>query len=130
MTESVQSSFIIKCILFQNSSELPEFGCGEVAQEMPLDRVILFGKVLYSYCNFYCRTQVDYLSLDVEGVELEVLQTVPWDKVNITVLSVEFSHGPLGKEVLRHYVESQGYRTVTEVTYPGNLANDFIFMKL
>lgn len=28
---------------------------------------------------------VDYFSLDVEGHELEVLKTIPWDKVNITV---------------------------------------------
>lgn len=30
-------------------------------------------------------TTVDYFSLDVEGVELEVLQTIPWDKVDIKV---------------------------------------------
>ena len=27
------------------------------------------------------QTRIDYFSLDVEGVELEVLQTVPFDKV-------------------------------------------------
>ncbi|KAF2356270.1 Methyltransferase FkbM [Trinorchestia longiramus] len=30
-------------------------------------------------------TTVHYFSLDVEGVELEVLQTIPWDKVDIKV---------------------------------------------
>ena len=28
---------------------------------------------------------VDYFSLDIEGPELQVLQSVPWDKVNVTV---------------------------------------------
>ena len=77
----------------------------------------------------YSRTQVDYFSLDVEGVELEVLKTIPFDKVDIRVMTVEFSHGTLGKEVLRNFVESKGYKTVTEVTHPGNLANDFVFVK-
>ena len=28
---------------------------------------------------------VDFFSLDVEGAELEILKTIPWDKVNINV---------------------------------------------
>ena len=29
---------------------------------------------------------VDYMSLDIEGAELPVLKTVPWDKVTITIV--------------------------------------------
>ena len=36
------------------------------------------------------QTEVDYFSLDVEGPELEILQTIPFDKVKIEVISVEF----------------------------------------
>ena len=32
---------------------------------------------------------VDYPSLDIEGAELPVLKTIPWDKVDIKVLSIE-----------------------------------------
>ena len=32
---------------------------------------------------------VDYLSLDIEGAELPVLKTIPWDRVDIKVLSIE-----------------------------------------
>ena len=32
---------------------------------------------------------VDYLSLDIEGAELLVLKTIPWDKVDINVVSIE-----------------------------------------
>ena len=28
---------------------------------------------------------VDYFSLDVEGAELQILKTIPWDKVDIKV---------------------------------------------
>ena len=33
-------------------------------------------------------TTIDYFSLDVEGFELEVLKTIPWDKVNIKVRGI------------------------------------------
>jgi hypothetical protein len=36
--------------------------------------------------------QVNYFSLDIEGAEHAVLQTVPWDNVNINLLSVEMNH--------------------------------------
>ena len=28
---------------------------------------------------------VDYFSLDVEGTEIDILRTIPWDKVNVNV---------------------------------------------
>ena len=28
---------------------------------------------------------IDYFSLDIEGLELDVLKTIPWDKVDIKV---------------------------------------------
>ncbi|KAG8232355.1 hypothetical protein J437_LFUL008823 [Ladona fulva] len=74
-------------------------------------------------------TTVDYFSLDVEGSELEVLQTIPFDKVDIKTLSVEFIHGPLGKEALREWMERKGYKVVAEVTHHNWWANDFIFVK-
>ena len=35
---------------------------------------------------------VDYFSLDIEGAELLVLMTIPWAKVDITVLDIEYPH--------------------------------------
>ena len=37
--------------------------------------------ILYAIGN----PTVDYFSLDIEGVELDVLKTIPWDKVHIKV---------------------------------------------
>lgn len=31
------------------------------------------------------RTTVDYFSLDIEGDELSILKTIPWDSVDIRV---------------------------------------------
>jgi len=38
---------------------------------------------------------IDYFSLDVEGAEIPILQTIPFDKVAIDVMRVEINH--LGK---------------------------------
>ena len=56
---------------------------------------------------------VNYLSLDIEGAEFLVLQTIPWDKVDIEVLTVETNHAgevfPGSKEEIRNYLADQGY---------------------
>ena len=36
------------------------------------------------------QTEVDYFSLDVEGPELEILQTIHFDKIKIKVITVEY----------------------------------------
>ena len=35
---------------------------------------------------------VNFLSLDIEGAEFEVLKTIPWDKVDIEVIVAELLH--------------------------------------
>ncbi|CAG7834776.1 unnamed protein product [Allacma fusca] len=70
---------------------------------------------------------VDYLSLDVEGFEMDVLKTIPFHLVHIRVLSVEFTHGAGGPEELIAYMRKKNYRVVTKLIHEGNLANDVIF---
>lgn len=41
---------------------------------------------LYSILLAANRTRLDFLSLDIEGHELKVLQTIPWSKVDISVI--------------------------------------------
>ena len=40
---------------------------------------------LYSILLAVGRTKVDFLSLDVEGAELQVLSTIPWHRIDIKV---------------------------------------------
>ena len=47
---------------------------------------------LYSVLKALDTLNVGYFSLDVEGAEYVVLKTIPWPKVNITLLSVETNH--------------------------------------
>ena len=47
---------------------------------------------LYSILLALDNPTVHYLSLDIEGAEYQVLQHLPWDKVDIEVLGVELVH--------------------------------------
>ncbi|XP_011307559.1 uncharacterized protein [Fopius arisanus] len=72
---------------------------------------------------------VDYFSLDIEGHELDVLKTIPFDKVDITTLSVEFTHVEGGQQRLMEFMQTKGYFVYSLVTNKDNLANDVIFVK-
>ena len=60
--------------------------------------------------------QIDFMSLDVEGSELAVLQTIDFDKVKIQVLMVESKneYNPGGNSpqniAVRSFLERRGYR--------------------
>ena len=45
---------------------------------------------LYSMLLAVGRTHIDYLSLDVEGPELLVLKTIPFDRITIDIITVEY----------------------------------------
>ena len=73
------------------------------------------------------------MSLDIEGNELEVLKTIPYEDFYIHVMSVEFDHNKnvnqQHNDDLKSYMISQGYRLETVVKAKSNLANDYIFVK-
>ena len=63
------------------------------------------------------RTTVDYFSLDVEGMELPVLQTIPFESHVIKVLSIEYRHSRGGKEPILHIMRSKGYSVFKNITH-------------
>ncbi len=79
---------------------------------------------------------IDYLSIDVEGYEMNVLQSINFDKVNIKVIGIEndinFGYIPfigkrlgseLGSNQLREFIINKGYR------YIGRIVCDDFFIK-
>lgn len=70
---------------------------------------------------------VDYFSLDVEGAELPILKTIPWDKVNIKILSIEVNHSDGNK--IDDFMKSKGYRLVQQIPSPSN-PQDNIYSKI
>ena len=51
--------------------------------------------------------KIDFMSLDVEGAELAVLSSIPWDRVDIELIMVEFNH--IDEQVLDGIMNKAGY---------------------
>lgn len=54
--------------------------------------------------------KLDFLSLDIEGAELKVLSTIPWDKVDIELLMIEVNH--IDNKELEQIMKKAGYAYV------------------
>ena len=93
-------------------------------------------------------THVDYFSLDVEGPELEILKTIPFDKITFDIISIEYRvtdmHKIFGNEsfaklerIKGFFQEIGGYETVGVLPSKSNvpdienekLALDVIFKR-
>jgi hypothetical protein len=75
---------------------------------------------------------IDYLSLDVEGAELPILKTIPFDKLDISVITVEYKHSVVRQEYVE-YMDKQGYKMVQLLRYSlpelYMFGNDYVFVK-
>lgn len=79
---------------------------------------------LYSYLLALERTKVDFLSLDIQGSERDVLSTIPFDKLDIQVIAVEYAVSSLYDEAFVKYFEDKGY-----VFIACGGESDYIFIK-
>jgi FkbM family methyltransferase len=68
----------------------------------------------------YDMVNVDLISIDVEGAEMQVLESIDFDKMNITCFLIENNYG-LQKET--DFLISKGYRV------SGNIQWDTVFIK-
>ncbi len=59
--------------------------------------------------NFF---NVDYMSLDIEGKELDVLQDIDFDTIKIKCLSVENNYN---KNDINEFLSSKGYKRLTKL---------------
>jgi FkbM family methyltransferase len=72
---------------------------------------------------------VDYLSLDVEGLEFEILKVFPFDKYSFKLITVEhnlYLNGPQLKTQLKEVLTANGYEITREnVADSGNAFEDW-----
>jgi len=70
---------------------------------------------------------VNYLSLDIEGAEIQVLKTLPWKLLDIEVIGVEMNHlgevFPGSRQELHHLLSHQNY------AYIGTIHVDDLFVR-
>jgi len=57
-------------------------------------------------------SHIDYLQVDVEGAELQILNTVPWNSVNIDWICLEDNASMSGDLTYRNYMKDLGYEIV------------------
>ncbi|XP_046460619.1 uncharacterized protein LOC124207282 [Daphnia pulex] len=81
----------------------------------------------YSILLAVGRTLVDFFSLDVEGHELKILKTIPWHKVDIKALTVEWDNMPEGQEALSRFMEESGFIRIGAFDFL--YSRDVIFIK-
>ncbi|XP_045216137.2 uncharacterized protein LOC123566259 [Mercenaria mercenaria] len=62
------------------------------------------------------QVKVDYFSLDVEGAEKPILDTIPWDKVDIKMMSIEYNKWIGGEKSLKTYMQNKHYKFLTSLT--------------
>jgi len=69
-----------------------------------------FGKLLK---EFKVPTEIDYISLDIEGGELEVIKTFPFDSYNVKLWTIEhssFNDQGKAREKIQRFMSRHGYK--------------------
>ena len=78
------------------------------------------------------QTRIDYFSLDVEGFELHILKTIPFDVIDIAVLTVEYLHGD--KDAIKKLMKEKGYHLNETLAYSKvemkQYSYDYVFVRL
>jgi hypothetical protein len=57
---------------------------------------------------------IDYVSLDIEGGEVDVIRAFPWEICKPSVFTIEHNYDDVVKKDLQHLMENQGYRRVLD----------------
>ena len=55
-------------------------------------------------------TYIDYMSMDIEGAEFEVLSTFPFDRYSFGFLSIEHNFDEPLRKLIREILENNGYK--------------------
>ncbi len=80
--------------------------------EYKTKQITVCQKRLSDILEEYKFNHIDYVSLDVEGYELNVLKGINWQKTDITLFSIENNKH---STVLRKYMREHGYRYVAKI---------------
>lgn len=51
---------------------------------------------------------MDYFSLDIEGPELKILQTIPFDRIHFSIITIELNSADMRHQVTKYMLE-QGF---------------------
>ncbi|XP_042858653.1 protein Star-like [Penaeus japonicus] len=105
-------SLVPRCThVFFDVHQINPFG-GRISNEKTSTEIECFP--LHSMLLALERNIIDLFTLDIEGDELKVLKTIPWDKIQVRLLEVEVAHVPEGHQAVKDFMESVGYTFLKE----------------
>ena len=73
--------------------------------------------MLHDITNQYDISHVDFLSIDTEGSELDILKTINFDALPIDVICVEVNYNDVS---IKSFLESKGYKFIKRFNFSGN----------
>lgn len=88
------------------------------------DTVRLHQRRLDSVLAEHGISRIDFLSIDVEGYEMNVLRGIDLARVDVDVIVIENDRTPLGDDQPRAYLAARGYRHIAR------LSGDDVFRKV
>ena len=99
------------------SDEKPTFsGLLSTIEPQHWPRIVEYGKTwkiikvqtftFNELCRLYNLDHIDYLSIDTEGSEEEIIRSIDFKNIDITIVDVENN---FGNKTMRQYLESVGY---------------------
>lgn len=77
---------------------------------------------LYSFLLAINTTNLDYFSLESAGTELQILETIPFDRVNIKVISVNLDVNRLEVDIIKDFLLAKNY------IFKQKINNSFIYI--
>ena len=106
------------------------FNPQDLSGSVKTEGTAVISKTLESIFDEYSAPKIiDYLSLDVEGLEYEILKVFPFNKYYFRTITVEhnlYIHGPAMKLQLQNLLKSNGYLIAKEnVADQGNEFEDW-----
>jgi len=97
--------------------QVPKLFHKEIAREVVITQCF----PLYSILLAIGQTRVDFFSLDIEGAEMDVLKTIPFDKIDIEIFLIETNKSNV--TAMNSLLSSHGYKMTPLPPY------DHLFIK-
>lgn len=90
--------------------------------------VVVNTKKIETICDEYNIKHINYLSIDVEGAEFDVIKSINFDNVFIDVIGFENNYNDVSGPIIE-YLESKNYKIVHKSLDIFMINNDSIFNK-
>ena len=74
--------------------------------------------------------EIDYISLDVEGAELEILRAFPFDEYDVTLLTVEHNYEEPKRRNIRNLLRTKGFRLIANNKWDDCYINELAIRNL